>query len=104
VVLLGELDMDSAPDLQHVLEELIAGGPPEIVLDLSNLDFMDSSGLAVLISCRQRLHEKGRRLRVRSLKPNVVRVFAAMASAVTGCYQNMLTTYDGKLVLTDELA
>lgn len=42
VVLLGELDMDSAPDLQHVLEELIAGGPPEIVLDLSSLDFMDS--------------------------------------------------------------
>lgn len=76
VVLLGELDMDSAPDLARVLDELTESGPPELVLDLSDLGFIDSSGIAVLVTAQGRLQERGRHLRVRSSKPLLARVFA----------------------------
>lgn len=76
VMLVGELDIESARVLERVLDELTENGPPEILLDVSNLDFIDSSGIAVLIAAQERLGAKDRYLRVRSPKPLVMRVFA----------------------------
>jgi anti-sigma B factor antagonist len=45
-----------------------------LVVDASRLAFIDSSGLAVLVSIQNRLHEQGRRLVLRSVKPGVRRV------------------------------
>lgn len=75
VVLLGELDMDSAPILERSLETLFGEGPDEIILDFSELAFIDSSGIATLISVQKRLIEQGRHVAVRSPKPIVVKVF-----------------------------
>jgi anti-sigma B factor antagonist len=75
VVLTGELDMASSPDLAVVLEVLILDGPVELVIDLSGLSFIDSSGLAVLVAAQNALAEKGRRLSVRSARRHAVRVF-----------------------------
>jgi anti-sigma B factor antagonist len=75
VELLGEVDMDSAPDLASALEELTEGGPPEIILDFSNLDFLDSSGIAVLVAAQQRLILRGRHLSVRYPNAVVTKVF-----------------------------
>ena len=46
--LAGELDMDTAPHLEAVLDR-IAPTPDHIVVDVSRLAFMDSSGLRVLL-------------------------------------------------------
>lgn len=43
------LDAFSEPAFRKVLSKFIEEGPPHIVLDLSNIDFMDSSGLGVLV-------------------------------------------------------
>jgi anti-sigma B factor antagonist len=76
VMLVGELDLDSGAVLARVLDELTENGPPEIILDASNLDFIDSSGIAVLIAAQERLRAKDRHLRISSPKPLVMRVFA----------------------------
>ncbi|MEK9521034.1 STAS domain-containing protein [Streptomyces sp. NPDC087908] len=45
----GELDMETAPLLEGSLGDQLRDGRAHIVLDLTGLDFMDSSGLNVLI-------------------------------------------------------
>ena len=47
VSLRGELDLASAPHLQQVLDQLCRDGYPEIVLDMSGLEFLGAAGLAV---------------------------------------------------------
>ena len=44
----GELDMASAPDAEHALTRALTSGCHRIVVDLRDLDFMDSSGLTLL--------------------------------------------------------
>jgi anti-sigma B factor antagonist len=75
IALVGELDMASAPDLSSVLEPLVVDGPSELVLDLSGLSFLDSSGLALLALAQQRLCVQGRSLRIRSPQRGALRVF-----------------------------
>src|SRR3954447_22572855 len=58
----GELDISSAPRLQDDLARVEAGEPETIVLDLSGLDFMDSTGLRLLIGADSRARASGRRL------------------------------------------
>jgi anti-sigma B factor antagonist len=45
----GELDMSTVPAIETELASLIAGASPPITFDLSNLEFMDSSGIAMLL-------------------------------------------------------
>jgi anti-sigma B factor antagonist len=60
IALRGELDLASAPKLERELEAALedAGGP--IVIDLSELDFMDSTGLRTLIMGQRRASERER--------------------------------------------
>jgi anti-sigma B factor antagonist len=62
VSLKGELDISSAPRLEDDLSRIEADEPATIVLDLSGLDFMDSTGLRLLIGADSRAREAGRRL------------------------------------------
>ena len=58
----GELDMAGTDRLRVALEQ--AEEPPSglLVLDLSKLDFIDSTGLEVLLRAARRAHDSGRRL------------------------------------------
>ena len=75
VVVAGELDLDSAPRLSRELESLIESGPPEVVIDFSDLSFVDSSGLAVLVSAQKRLVQQERHLAIRGARPAALRLF-----------------------------
>ncbi len=56
----GELDLASAPHLKLALVELLAKGYGRYVLDLSQVTYMDSMGLGVLIGFHKRLHGDAR--------------------------------------------
>jgi anti-anti-sigma factor len=58
----GELDLASSPVLEEELERVISAGPALVIIDLRELDFMDSTGLSVLIRAHQRAEESGHRL------------------------------------------
>ena len=62
VALAGELDISNAAGLEEHLLRAESEGPALLVIDLSRLEFMDSTGLRLLISADQRARAAGRRL------------------------------------------
>lgn len=58
ITLVGELDLASSADLEQVLEQ--ASGAENLVLDLRELEFIDSTGLSVLVKAHQAAEEQGR--------------------------------------------
>jgi anti-sigma B factor antagonist len=58
----GELDISSAAKVEDELSRVEPGKPDQIVLDLSALDFMDSTGLRLLITADIRARQEDRRL------------------------------------------
>jgi anti-sigma B factor antagonist len=75
VTVYGELDLLSAPALEQALAPLLESDTEQIIVDLRGLEFMDSTGLHVLIQAHQRMHEAGRRLVLVRASPNVQRLF-----------------------------
>ena len=55
IVLAGEVDPHTAPQLESTLGELIDGGADAVRIDAGSLDFIDSSGLRVLVDAHRRL-------------------------------------------------
>jgi anti-sigma B factor antagonist len=51
----GELDLSTAPELEGPLEEAVADGDASIVVDLSECEFIDSTGIALIVRAWQRL-------------------------------------------------
>lgn len=55
----GELDMNTAPELERALEEALADEEASIMLDLSECEFIDSTGIALIVRTWQRLDRDG---------------------------------------------
>ncbi|GAA4244248.1 STAS domain-containing protein [Dactylosporangium darangshiense] len=60
----GELDLDTAPALLAAVVEQLGTGAREIVVDLGELLFIDSSGLGTLVGCWRRAKNAGATLSV----------------------------------------
>jgi anti-sigma B factor antagonist len=62
--LAGEVDVATAPRLRDRLVQLITEGPPQLIVDMSGLSFIDSMGLGALVSGlkRARAHDGDLRL------------------------------------------
>lgn len=58
----GELDMGTVPDLELELDPALADLGASIVLDLSECEFIDSTGIALIVRAWQRLRQGGGRL------------------------------------------
>ena len=74
VVLEGELDLSTAPLLLEHLTALLTNTMPELLLDLSALSFLDSTGISVLIAAHRRLAGQGGRMVLLSPTPLTQRV------------------------------
>ena len=61
VTLRGELDIATAPELEQIVNERLDDGR-EVVVDLRGLEFMDSSGIRVLVAAHARAGRTGTRL------------------------------------------
>src|SRR2546421_10848214 len=74
-VVSGELDIATSPRLDAAVERAL-GEADDVVLDLSNVDFIDSSGLYVVVAAARGSQANGKRLRISaSLSPQVERLF-----------------------------
>jgi anti-sigma B factor antagonist len=58
VHLVGELDLYNAPEVRTALLDLCAEQPERLVVDLEQVDFVDSTALGVLIEARTRLENR----------------------------------------------
>lgn len=64
----GELDALSADDLRPIVEDLVAAGSVHsVVVDLSELRMIDSSGVGAIVSLYKRVRAKGGRVSVTGL-------------------------------------
>lgn len=70
----GEIDLGTAGQLRDHLTESIRDGAHDVVLDLSAVTFMDSTGLQVLIATQRRLDPLGGTLRLVGLRSGVAKV------------------------------
>jgi anti-sigma B factor antagonist len=59
VTVRGELDMNTAPELEAKLEEILAEGGASLMLDLSPCEFIDSTGIALIVRTWQRVDSEG---------------------------------------------
>ncbi len=75
LVLSGELDIASAPSLEQALEDVGASIPRRLVIDLTEVTFMDSTGLRALLLARQRTQAAQQELVLRPGPRQVQRVF-----------------------------
>jgi anti-anti-sigma factor len=55
----GEIDFGNSSELRETLEHLIQDGKRSIELDLSGVDFIDSSGIGVLVDCAKTMQRHG---------------------------------------------
>jgi anti-sigma B factor antagonist len=81
LVLAGELDAASAPDLKRLLDEVLAEPHARVMLDLNALAFVDSAGVSVLIRAKQAADSQGCTLVLRRPTEQLERVFALVGLA-----------------------
>jgi anti-sigma B factor antagonist len=62
VVVRGELDLATSPELEEQLARVWDTGNEQTVIDLRELEFMDSTGLSIIVKAHQRLTGEGRQL------------------------------------------
>lgn len=65
VTVRGEVDVVTAPQLRSFLFDAVAGAR-HLVLDLSDLEFIDAAGLSVLVATQRRLARRGSKVVLRS--------------------------------------
>lgn len=76
VVVVGRLDAVEAPELDRVLDALVGDGDVRLQVDLTDVTFLDSAGLAVLVRARRRARGAGGDVElVRPRSEEAMRVF-----------------------------
>ena len=75
LVLSGELDVSSAPALEDQVRGIADADVRELVIDLSELDFIDSSGLRAILRIQALVDSRGWTLRLVPGSKNVQRIF-----------------------------
>lgn len=74
VALEGELDLERAPSLKWALVDAIDAGKQQLVVDLTQVRFMDSTALSVLVGVNRSL-SAGSRMAIVCTNGNVLKIF-----------------------------
>ncbi|WP_051837258.1 STAS domain-containing protein [Streptomyces sp. NRRL F-2580] len=99
----GEIDLDRAPQLRDALHTVITrpdgpdgpDGPDEIVVDLAELTFCDSSGLNALLQARLTAQEHGRRIRLHAPASQVMHLLELTGAQRTDVGDQVAPGFEG---------
>jgi anti-anti-sigma factor len=91
LALVGELDLSTVAKVQEELRRIEANSPATLVVDLSKLSFLDSTGLRCIVTADERARQEGRRIVIVRGPDAVQRVFA-------------ITRLDDRLEMVDDAA
>ena len=85
VVLCGELDEHSASHTRLALDDIFTGGDfPQVIIDLSELEFMDSTGIGVLIGRYKKMRNRNIPIFICNPSKHAEKIFK-----MTGLYEIM---------------
>jgi anti-sigma B factor antagonist len=88
VIVGGEIDVYTAPKLRDRLVELVNAGNYHLIIDLEAVDFLDSTGLGVLVGALKRVRVHQGSLRLVCTQERLVKIFR-----ITGLAK-VFTIYD----------
>lgn len=71
----GEVDVATAPRLRERLVSMVTDGQHRIVVDLEGVDFLDSTGLGVLVGALKRVRTHDGELSLVCTQPRILKVF-----------------------------
>jgi anti-sigma B factor antagonist len=71
IALEGEIDLHESPNVRESLRPLIENKIPRIYIDMTEVKYIDSSGLAVLIDAMQRIANYGGKFGLINIRPAV---------------------------------
>jgi len=71
----GEVDVYTAPQLKQQIISLLDGGARHVIVNLSGVDYLDSTALGVLIGGLKRLRERDGNLELICPNPRIKRIF-----------------------------
>ena len=75
VVVGGEIDVYTAPKLREQLIELVSDGSYHLVVDLEKVDFLDSTGLGVLVGGLKRVRNHDGSLQLVCTQEKILKIF-----------------------------
>jgi len=75
VVITGELDISTVPSFNKQLSDLETSSAPKLILDLSGITFMDSTGLSAVLVSEMQARMRGQRFVVVAGPPHVHELF-----------------------------
>jgi anti-sigma B factor antagonist len=74
VILCGEIDIQTAPGINHRFDTITHVGNVDLLVDLCAVDFMDGTGVRLLERARSRITGRGGRLRLICTNPVLLRL------------------------------
>ena len=75
IAIRGELHTSTSPEFDERLKSVIDAGKTSVVLDLSAVEFIDSTGLSVLLNGLRHVTHEGGRMLLACANPTVLRLF-----------------------------
>jgi anti-sigma B factor antagonist len=75
LVVRGSLDINSAPALAEEIDKIVATRPSKVVVDLSMLDLIDSSGVAALVKLYKGVRNAGGAMTISGARDQPLAIF-----------------------------
>lgn len=72
---IGEVDIYTSPDLKNKVFELIEKERLDMVINGERLEYIDSTGLGILMSIYKKMQENSLSIKILNLKPNIYKLF-----------------------------
>ena len=71
----GEIDINTSPDIKKAFGKLIAKKTPKIVINLTKVTYVDSSGLATLVEILKNMRTYGGKMRLSNMSDKIKSLF-----------------------------
>ncbi len=95
VELEGEIDLSTAAVFKETVYKVIESGHTDVVIDLNGLEFMDSTGLGVLVAALKKTRTEGGGIKLICSKRNILKVFTITGlDKVFSIYDNLQRCLD----------
>lgn len=75
VFLSGELDLSVAPDFRLVMEPLVGNSEVDLIVNMKDMTYIDSTGIGILLSILKARHGMEARFAVEEVPPQIQKLF-----------------------------